>query len=518
MFRLCKSRFEVNIRMFMTILLRHPLAFLALALLHTASAEEKPADEAKQPASKEEAAKKMEPVSIKSKVTIAGQAVPYTATTGKLILRDDKGTAKASVFHITYTRDGIEDTKDRPVMFAFNGGPGSSSVWLHLGILGPKRIAFPGDGTQPVDPPARLIDNDMSLLDVCDLVFIDPVSTGYSRAEKDGNPKDFHGLQSDIDSVGDFIRIWITENKRWASPKYLCGESYGGIRAAGLAQHLQDRYGMSLNGVVLLSSLLDYRTIVPSQGSQLSNQVFLPTFATTAHFHKKIEGDREAILREAREFAFGEYGVALMKGNAIPKEEKEAVAAKLSKLTGIPAETWMRKSLRIDPFEFRKELLREEGKVIGRFDARVAWSSTDPNATSAEYDPSYSLAIGAFSTAMLAYLGDELGWKEDQPYEVLTGKVGPWTFGSDNRIVNLTGRIADAIRDNPKLRVLVMGAHADLATPPEGVPYSLRQEVDLPEDLRGQITFTYYDAGHMFYLNPPDLAKGRKDLVEFLKP
>jgi len=502
----------------MTHALKQPLILLVLALLHPISAQEKPADEAKKPDAKEEAAGKSGQVSIQSKVTIAGQSVPYTATTGKLVLRDDKGDAKASVFHITYSRDGIKDTKDRPVMFAFNGGPGSSSVWLHLGMLGPKRIDFPGDGTQPVDPPARLIDNDMSLLDVCDLVFIDPVSTGYSRAEKNGNPKDFHGLQQDIDSVGDFIRIWITENKRWASPKYLCGESYGGIRAAGLAQHLQDRYGMSLNGVILLSSLLDYRTLIGAQGSQLSDQVFLPTFATTAHFHKKIEGDREEILREARGFAFGEYGVALMKGNAIPKAEKEAVAAKLSKLTGIPAETWIRKSLRIDPFEFRKELLREEGKVIGRFDARVAWSSTDPNATSAEYDPSYSLAIGAFSTAMLAYLGDELGWKEDTHYEVLTGKVSPWSFGSDNRIVNLTGRISAALRDNPKLRVLVMGAHMDLATPPEGVPYSLRQELDLPEDLRKQFTFTYYDAGHMFYINPPDLAKGRDDLLEFLKP
>jgi len=209
--------------------------------------------------------------------------------------------------------------------------------------------------------------------------------------------------------------------------------------------------------------------------------------------------------------------VALLKGNALPKEEMEALAGKLSAFTGIPAETWMEKKLRMDPTEFRAELLREEGKVIGRFDARVAWSSTDPDSTYAEYDPSYSLALGAFSTAMLSYLGDDLGWKEDQPYEILTG-VGRWDYSSDNRIVNLTGRITSALRDNPKLRVLVMGAHADLATPPEGVPYSLRQEVDLPDDLRGQFKFTYYDAGHMFYLNPPDLAKARTDLVDFLKP
>lgn len=498
--------------------LRQLPILLLLTLTHPVFAQEKPDKPEKEPAAKEEPQKEApKPVSKEGKVTIAGQAVPYTSTAGKMTIRDDKGKAKASIFYVSYTRSEVKDAKARPVMFAFNGGPGSSSVWLHLGILGPKRIDFPGDGTVPIAPPARLIDNDLSILDACDLVFIDPVSTGYSRAEKDANPKDFHGLESDISSVGDFIRMWITENNRWSSPKYLCGESYGGIRAAGLAQHLQSRYGMSLNGVVLLSSLLDFRTIVPSQGSPLSHQVYLPTFATTAHFHRKVGGDRDELLAAAREFAFGEYGVALLKGNALPKDEMEELAGKLSALTGIPAATWMKKKLRMDPTEFRAELLREEGKVIGRFDARVAWSSTDPDSAYAEYDPSYSLALGAFSTAMLSYLGDDLGWKEDQPYEILTGKVGPWDFSSDNSIVNLTGRITSAIRDNPKLRVLVMGAYADLATPPEGVPYSLRQEVDLPDDLRGQFTFTHYEAGHMFYLNPPDLVKSRKDLLEFLQ-
>ena len=199
-----------------------------------------------------------DPVTKEGKVTIGGVEINYTATTAKTVIRDDEGKPRASIFHTSYVRNGVKDPSNRPVMFAFNGGPGSSAVWLHLGILGPKRIDFPGDGTQPIVPPARLIDNDSSLLDLCDLVFIDPVSTGYSRAEKDANEKDFHGLESDIESVGDFIRIWTTENKRWGSPKFLCGESYGGIRAAGLAEHLQSRYGMSLNGVVLLSSLLGF--------------------------------------------------------------------------------------------------------------------------------------------------------------------------------------------------------------------------------------------------------------------
>jgi carboxypeptidase C (cathepsin A) len=490
-----------------------PILFLLGFCLHATAAEEPSKKAPDEKAPKVEPPK--EPVIRESKVTIAGEVIPYTATTGKMQLKDGKGKPTASIFYVSYTRSGVKGTGQRPVMFAFNGGPGSSAVWLHLGILGPRRIDFPGDGTAPLQPPARLIDNDMSILDACDLVFIDPVSTGYSRAEEGADAKDFHGIEGDIESVGDFIRIWVTENKRWGSPKYLCGESYGGIRAAGLAEHLQDRYGMSLNGVVLLSSLLDYRTIIGAQGSQLSHQVFLPTFATVAHFHGKIEGDRAEILRKVREFAFGDYGVALLKGGELGADEKAAVAARLAGFTGIPAETWIRKELRMDATEFRAELLKDEGKVIGRFDARVAWDSTDPDSRGAEYDPSFSLAIGAFSTAMLTYLGEELGWEEDQPYEILTG-VGPWKYGAENRIVNMTGRLAQAMRDNPLMRVLVMGAHADLATPPEGVPYSFRQEIGLPESLRKQITYAEYDSGHMFYLNPPDLKKAKKDLIDFL--
>ncbi|MFD2258086.1 S10 family peptidase [Luteolibacter algae] len=460
-------------------------------------------------------AKTASPVTKDGKIVIAGNEISYKSTVGKLQLRDDKGDVTASMFYTSYVKSGVTEGSKRPVMFAFNGGPGSSSVWLHIGILGPKRVFFPGDGTQPIEPPARLIDNDQSLLDVCDLVFIDPVSTGYSRAEKKDNEKDFHSLQSDISSVGDFIRMWVTENNRWASPKYLCGESYGGIRAAGLAEHLQDHYGMSLNGVVMLSTLLDYRTLIPSQGSQLSAQVYLPAFATTAHFHGKVPGDRNQLYKDASEFAFGEYGVALQKGTNISAGEKARIAAKLAALTGISAEMWERKNLELDPSEFRAELLRDEKKVIGRFDGRVAWDSTAPTWNYAEYDPSYSLALGAFSTAMLSYLGDDLGWKEDQPYEILTS-VSPWKFNSDNRIVNVADSLATAMRDNPRMRVLVMGAYADLATPPQSMEYSLRQIDGFPDALRKNISFEYYEAGHMFYLNPPDLVKARKDLVEFI--
>lgn len=461
--------------------------------------------------------KVVEPVQKKASVKIDGKDVNYVSTVGKLVLKNDKGEPRASVFYTSYTRENAGKVSERPVMFAFNGGPGSSAVWLHLGILGPRRLDLPGDGTQPLTPPARLIDNDQSILDVCDLVFIDPVSTGYSRAEGETKDKEFHGVNEDIESVGEFIRMWITENGRWSSPKYLCGESYGGIRAAGLANHLQDRYGMMLNGVVLLSSLLDYATLVDVQGRHLPDQVFLPTFATTALHHGKIQGERDAVYQAAKEFAFGDYAVALLKGNDLVAEEKQRIAGKLAELTGISQALWLKHDLRISPNVFRVELLREEGKVIGRFDARVAWAATDPTTSSAEYDPSYSLAYGAFSTAMLTYLGDELGWKEDQPYEILTSDVFPWKYGSDNRVVNVSQSLATALRDNPKLKILVMGAHTDLATPPEGVAYSFRQMIGFPPALLDQVKYTYYDAGHMFYTNPSDLKKSREDLVEFLK-
>jgi carboxypeptidase C (cathepsin A) len=496
--------------------------FLCLSLLASGAPDsEKPQDPAakdKAASEKEKAPEKViEPVVKEASVMISGKKIPYKVTTGKIQLKKDDGKPRASIFHVSYERTDTKDIAERPVMFAFNGGPGSSAVWLHIGVLGPKIIKLPGDGTAPPAPPVRLTDNPLSILDVCDLVFIDPVSTGYSRAENGTKPGDFHGLNDDIDSVGDFIRRWVSEHERWASPKYLLGESYGGIRAAGLANHLQSRYGMSLNGVVLLSSLLDFATLQPSQGNDLAYLVFLPSYTGTAHFHGKIKGDRDALVRESAEFAFGEYAAALLKGNALDDESRKAIAEKLAGFTGIDADVFLKHDLRLNPTFFRGELLRDEGKVIGRFDGRVAWGATDSSAPFPEYDPSYSLAYGAFSTAMMDYLGRDLGYKEDQPYEILTGKVRPWRWDSNNAVVNVSNRLAVAMRDNPHLRVLVMGGYTDLATPPESVAYAVRHMHDLPDGVRSNITTASFDGGHMFYLNPPDLEKTRKDLVEFLK-
>jgi len=456
------------------------------------------------------------PIITEGKVVIQGKAIPYKATAGTLTILKDDGTPRAKVFHVSYERSDVDDSAKRPVMFAYNGGPGSSSVWLHIGMLGPRIIQLPGDGTSAPVPPLLVSDNPFSILDVCDLVFVDPVSTGYSRATKDAKPSDFHGVREDVESNGDFVRRWITEHDRWSSPKYLLGESYGGIRVAGLSNHLQSRYGMSISGVILLSALLDFSTLQESPGNHLPYLVFLPAYTAVAHAHGKIQGNRDELVQKATRFAYGDYALALLQGADLSDDKSAEIAKTLESLTSIPAQRWNHFHLRMSPFAYRAELLRDESKTLGRFDGRVAWVSQSYVETAAAYDPSYSLALGAFSTAMLDYLGRELKYKEEQPYEILTGKVSPWRWGAENQRLNVAPELANAMRDNPRLRVLVMAGHADLATPPEGIAYSLRQMPGIPRSFTNRISTAFYDAGHMFYLNPPDLKKSRTDLVRFI--
>ena len=497
--------------------MRLPAAILTLAVWSLVHAAEPPADPANKKDKEAKVTEPAPPVTKEGSVTIDGKVINYEVTTAKLQLKKEDGTPRASIFHVSYLKKDVEDLSQRPVLFAFNGGPGSSAVWLHLGMLGPYRVDLPGDGTQPPTPPARLVSNEFSILDVADLVFVDPVSTGYSRSEKGAKPGDFHGVQEDIDSIADFVRRWVSENDRWSSPKYLLGESYGGIRVAGLSDKLQSRYGMSLNGVVLLSSLLDFRTLRGSDGDGLMNAVFLPTYTAVAHHHGKLKGDAAALIESTRKFAFGEYSTALLQGNQLDDKSKNALAKRLSELTAIPQEVYLDENLRVSPTRFRAELLADEEQVLGRFDGRVAWHAHQGSSSYPEYDPSFSLAFGAYSTAMLSYLTEELGWEEHAPYEILSRRVHPWNWSASNSIVNLTGALAGAMRDNPHLRILVMKGACDLATPPDGIDYSLRQMLDLSEAARERISHAEYDAGHMFYLNPPDLEKSRKDLVDFIQ-
>lgn len=494
------------------------ITVLFLTLTFSAIAADEPANP---PAPKPDApvlpAEVSKTVTKQASVLIDGKKIPYRANAGKIQLKGEDGKARASIFHVSYEREDVSDRSNRPVLFAFNGGPGSSAVWLHIGVLGPKIVNLIGDGTAAPPPPVQLVDNPLSIIDACDLVFVDPVSTGYSRAENEAKPGDFHGLNQDIESLGDFVRMWVSAHDRWASPKFLLGESYGGMRVAGLSKHLQSRFGMQLNGVILLSSLLDFATLDSDSGSEISHSVYLPSYAASAHYHGKIKGDREKLITEATEFAYSDYAKALIKGSALTDEETNKIANRLEEYTSIPAALWIRHRLRIEPAVFRAELLRAEGKIIGRFDARVLAEVGNMAARKAEFDPSYNLVYGAFSTAMMDYLSRDLGYDDERPYEILTDKVFPWRWDANNSVVNVSDRLSAAMRDNPHLEVMVMSGLTDLATPSESMVHSLRHMLELPASAKSRIRTTKYEGGHMFYLNPVDLKKTRADLLEFIK-
>lgn len=448
-------------------------------------------------------------------VTIDGKVINYTVTASELTLTTDSGKARAKVFSVSYIAKKDTDVSKRPVMFAFNGGPGSSAVWLHLGALGPRIVPSSEDGTVPIKPPVTLEENPYSILDVADLVFIDPVSTGYSRVQKDTDKNEFHGVNGDIDSVADFIRRWVSENKRWSSQKFLLGESYGGIRAAGLSNKLQTTYGMHMNGVVMLSSLVDYRTLMSSRGNDLSYALFFPTLSSVAHHHGIIKGERNQIFADAKKFADTEYLTALHQGRNITKQEKQRIAEKMSTFTGIETDLIVKSNLRLSATFFRKTLLKDQNKVMGRFDARVAWPTVENLNTYAEFDPSFNVAKGPFTNSMMAYLTDDLGWDDKRVYEILSRKVHPWKWDSNNRYVNLSSSLETAFTENPHMKLLVQCGYTDLATPSGGILHSI-DHLSITPQQRKNISVEWYDAGHMFYLNEPDLIKMRTDLVKFI--
>src|SRR5882724_4968427 len=308
-------------------------------------AAEKPKEEKKPPVPEEKV------VQTKHSLKISGQEIKYTATAGTILLKLEDGTPKASIFYVAYTKDDVSDASQRPLTFSFNGGPGSASVWLHLGLLGPRRVQM-GDAGALLPPPYKLVDNDVSLLDISDLVFIDPVSTGYSRAVPGEAPKQFHGVEEDVQSVADFIRLYATRNKRWSSPKFLAGESYGTTRAAGLSGYLQQRYGMYLNGIVLISAILNFETAEFDAGNDLPYILYLPTYTAIAWYHKKLPadllGDLRKAVEESRKFAVGEYADALMAGDAFPASRRGEIMQKLARLTGLSPDYIDRTNLRIE--------------------------------------------------------------------------------------------------------------------------------------------------------------------------
>jgi len=321
------------------------------------------------------------PVRVTNTVSIAGERVTYVAETGMLPLLKPDGSSRASVFYVAYTRTDDKSGAKRPVTFSFNGGPGSASLWLHLGALGPRRVKMNEDGSLPA-PPFALTDNEFSILNASDLVFIDPVATGFSRATKDEKPDQFFGVDGDLDSVGEFIRLWTTRHDRWLSPKFVCGESYGVFRAAGLAEHLRSRYGLYLNGLILVSGVLDFGTISGGTGNDLPYPLILPAYTAAAHFHNKLPADLQSdltnALAESRAFAKVEYTAALLQGSSLSADEKKKIVAELVRLTGLKSSVIEDNNLRVDPFVFRKQLLHDDGLILGAYDARLTGRDGDP--------------------------------------------------------------------------------------------------------------------------------------------
>lgn len=457
-------------------------------------------------------------------VTIGGKVIKYRATTGYMLMKDAKNEkAKANLFFVAYTKLDTDaekmDPAKRPVTFSFNGGPGSASIWLHMGALGPKRVAMTEKG-ESLPPPYRLVDNDQSWLDTTDLVFIDPVSTGFSRAAKDEDPKQFHGFTEDIASVGDFIRLYTTRNQRWGSPKFLVGESYGTTRASALSDYLQDRHGLYLNGITLISSIMNFQTADFTPGNDLPYQLFLPSYTAGAWYHKKLGGalataDLRTAIRAAEKFVQEKYTPALMLGDALPAKEKAALAKELAGLTGLPEAFIAQRNLRIDIFTFTRELLVDRDRSIGRFDARLTGIRYQPGTAQYDFDPSYEAIYGAYSACFNDYVRRELKYESDLPYKALTGDVQPWNFNNvQNEYLNTAELLHRAMSRNPNLKVWIANGYYDLATPFFATDYTVRQ-MGLDPTVRGNISLTFYEGGHMMYMVPTELAKLKTDAAKF---
>jgi carboxypeptidase C (cathepsin A) len=451
----------------------------------------------------------------------AGEApVSYTATAGNLVIHDDDDKPYGSVFYVAYTEDGANEST-RPVTFLYNGGPGSATIWLHMGSVGPVRVVTASPNATGA-PPYKLVPNDDSLLGKTDLIFVDAVGTGFSKPVGKATEKDFAGTDEDVKAFERFIERYITVNKRWNSPKYLMGESYGTTRSAALADALQQK-GIELNGVVLISSILNYGIRIP--GYDTEPIVYLPSYAAIAWFHNKLPqkpADLKSFLEEVRRYARGPYAEALAQGDQLSNAEKDSVAQKLTSYTGLSVDYLKQTNLRINPSRFRKELLRGEREIMGRYDARFESSDVDAAGEAPGYDPSDTGISGAFIAAFHDYLAHDLNDTTSDTYYVSGRKVNEswnWKHNAPGarrplQLPYVAGDLADAMRKNPKLKVFSANGYFDLATPFFSTEYDL-SHMYLEPALRGNVEFGYYPAGHMIYLNVEALKEFRDDMNRF---
>jgi carboxypeptidase C (cathepsin A) len=454
-------------------------------------------------------------------VRAQGQTVAITARAGETFVRDAEGKPVASFFTWAYVKKGVEDPSTRPVAFLYNGGPGSASLWLHMGAFGPRRVALPSEPADDGAPPYPIVDNPDNLLDITDLVFIDPVGTGFSRALPGADPKKFWGVLEDARSIADFLQTWITDNGRWNSPKFIVGESYGTPRSAVLADELGQR-DISLNGIILISAVLDYQNSRFSDGGVMGYVSFLPTYAATAWYHGKIENRPAAIepfLEEVRSFARNEYALALIAGNRLPARERMELLRKLSRFTGLDPDYLDKANLRVPVSRFFKELLRDERVVVGRLDGRYVGIEPDVVAESYESDPASDSIGSGYTSAINAHMRDYFGVEMDRSYTTSGREASShWNWllteraPNGGRFVNVVPYLGRAMRRNKDLRVLVPSGYFDFATPFFGAENALAEDGCVPERIR----FSYYQAGHMMYLHDPSRAALLRDVREFL--
>jgi carboxypeptidase C (cathepsin A) len=450
---------------------------------------------------------------------IGNRSVSYTATAGTILLTDKKDEPTASVFYVAYTADGMGPTARRPITFAYNGGPGGSSALIHLGAFGPRTVVTTNAATTP-PPPGEIVDNPDSLLDTSDLVFVDAVGTGYSRIVGNGTPKGFYGVEADGEAFEQFVRRYITINDRWNSPKYLAGESYGTLRSVVLAKMLQGA-GISLTGVTLISTVLDFSTLITQPGNDLPYWLFLPSETAVAAYHHKITvtTDLPTLLARVRTFAQGPFASALAKGAALSASERAAIAGELHADTGLPLDYLVRSNVRVEPERFEKELLSDRNETVGRYDGRFEAYDLDPISDSADTDPSSDAVFGAFTAGFNRYIRDELHYRTDANYVFLSGDVNrQWQWhhgdGGSPAAVNVIGDLRDVMTANPYLRIYSANGIYDLATPFFATEYSLAHS-GLDPALQAHITYGYYPSGHMIYLNPVAHAALKADLARF---
>ena len=460
------------------------------------------------------------PVVTRHELRLPDRALKYSVTTGMMPLTNEAGETEANVFFMAYVADRTGGPETRPLMFSFNGGPGSSSVWLHLGALGPRRVRMLDDGELP-PPPYELVDIEHTWLDQTDLVFIDPVGTGYSRAAKPELGKKFWGVQGDIESVGEFIRLYLTRYERWASPLFLVGESYGTTRAAGLAGYLVDR-GVAFNGILLVSSILNFQTARFTTGNDLPYVLFLPTYAATAWYHKQLPADQQQrplreLLAEVEVWAAGDYAEALARGDRLTPDERRQTIERLARYTGLDPEWLDATELRIEIGRFRKELLRDQKRTVGRLDSRLKGWDLLAATDRPDFDPSMAAIRTPYTAMFNHYVRTALDYESDLTYHILGGGIGPWDWGSAGEgFPDTSEALRSAFAKNPYMKLFVASGYYDLATPYFATEYTL-SHMGLDPSLRGSVTTAEYEAGHMMYIHAGELARLKSDVTGFLR-